>query len=202
MKSKMTVVLSAVAALAVVLWTAWPVIASPPAIASSLAAAGPLAKSHLALGAPTVVSYQGQVTVGGSPHDGTGYFKFAVVNAAGTTTYWSNNGTSLFGGEPNRAVPLTVTDGLFNVLLGEINLPNNMTMPLTAAVFDGTDRYLRVWFSADDTTYELLSPDRRIAAAPRQDMTSNTRLDGSGTAVGASAPLPGDVSPKFVFHTS
>ncbi len=41
--------------------------------------------------APTVVSYQGQVTVSGAPYSGTGYFKFAVVNAAGDASYWSNS---------------------------------------------------------------------------------------------------------------
>ena len=45
-------------------------------------------------GAPTVVAYQGEVRVDGAPHSGLGYYKFAVVNAAGDATYWSNDGTS------------------------------------------------------------------------------------------------------------
>ena len=49
-------------------------------------------------GAPGVVSYQGQVKVGGAPFSGTGYFKFAIVDLAGTTSYWSNDGTSSGGG--------------------------------------------------------------------------------------------------------
>lgn len=48
-------------------------------------------------GSPTVVSYQEQISVGGTPFTGTGYFKFAVVNAAGDTTYCSNDGTSNSG---------------------------------------------------------------------------------------------------------
>lgn len=115
-------------------------------------------------GAPTVVSYQGRVTVSGSPYEGTGYFKFAVVNTAGDTSYWSNDGTSNSGGEPTDAVSLTVSGGLFNVLLGDTSL-THMTA-LTAAAFGGTERYLRVWFSDDDTTFTLLSPDQRIAAVP------------------------------------
>jgi hypothetical protein len=31
-------------------------------------------------GSPTVVAYQGEVQVGGTPYTGNGYFKFAVVN--------------------------------------------------------------------------------------------------------------------------
>lgn len=93
-----------------------------------------------------------------------GHFKFAIVDAAGTTTYWSNDGSSSDGGEPDASVRLTVTAGLFNMLLGDTEL-DNMT-ELTTAVFDETERYLRVWFSTDDSTYLLLDPDRRIAAVP------------------------------------
>ena len=38
-----------------------------------------------------VVSYQGRVELGGSPYSGSGYFKFAVVDGAGTTTLWSRS---------------------------------------------------------------------------------------------------------------
>jgi N-acetylneuraminic acid mutarotase len=132
---------------------------------SGLAGVGPLANPALQSGAPTVVSYQGQVTVGGSPYSGTGYFKFAIVNAAGDATYWSNDGTSENGGEPTNGTPLPVSNGLFNALLGDTSL-TNMTQPLAASVFNGTERYLRVWFSSDNVNFQLLSPDRRIAAVP------------------------------------
>lgn len=124
------------------------------------AAASPL----LASGSPEVVSYQGQVTVSGSPYNGTGYFKFAVVDGSGNTSYWSNDGTSSGGAEPTAAVQLGVNEGLFNVLLGDTNL-SNMTS-LSASAFDGTDRYLRVWFSSDGSSFTQLSPDRRVASVP------------------------------------
>ncbi len=116
-------------------------------------------------GAPSMVSYQGQVTVGGSAYDGTGFFKFALVNAAGTATYWSNDGTSSSGEEPTNSTPLPVANGLFNVLLGDTTL-TNMTQALGTAAFDGTTRYLRVWFSADNINFEQLDPDQRIASVP------------------------------------
>jgi len=153
MKRQVTILLSLAVVLAILLSV------------GGLATAGPLARPYLQGGAPTVVSYQGQVTVGGSPYTGTGYFKFAVVNAAGNTTYWSNDGTSVGGGQPAKAVPLAVSNGLFNVLLGDTSL-TNMTQALNAAVFNGTDRYLRVWFSSDGSTFTQLSPDRRIASVP------------------------------------
>ena len=152
MKSKGTIVLVTVATLATLLSLA------------GLAGANPLVRPNLQGGAPTVVSYQGQVKVDGAAYDGTGYFKFAIVNAAGDTTYWSNDGTA--SGEPTNAVSLTVSNSLFNVLLGDTSL-TNMTA-LSADVFNGTERYLRVWFSTTGGagSFTWLDPDRRIAAVP------------------------------------
>lgn len=116
-------------------------------------------------GAPSVVSYQGQVIVGGTPYSGTGYFKFAIVNSLGTTSYWSNDGSSGMGSEPFSTVTLTVDTGLFNVLLGDTTI-SGMGQTLSASVFSEKNRYLRVWFSSDGSSFQQLSPDQRIAAVP------------------------------------
>ena len=134
-------------------------------IFTGLVGAQQLVRSNLQVGAPTVVSYQGKVTVNGAPHDGNGYFKFAVVNAAGDASYWSNDNSSTTGEEPDTGILLLVKKGLFNVLLGDTSLAG-MTQPLSAAVFSGTERYLRVWFSSDGLTYQQLDPDQRFAAVP------------------------------------
>jgi hypothetical protein len=116
--------------------------------------------------APTIVSYQGRVTVSGVPHEGTGYFKFALVNAAGNVSYWSNDNTSTTGNEPTNNVPLAVSAGLFNVLLGDTSLPG-MPQALLAEAFSASDRYLRVWFAtAAGGPYTQLAPDRRVGATP------------------------------------
>ncbi|MBU0492023.1 MAG: tail fiber domain-containing protein [Chloroflexi bacterium] len=150
------------------------------------ATAGPQPRPLQQAGAPTVVSYQGYVTVSGTPYTGAGYFKFVVVNGSGGTE-WSNDGTSVGGGAPTTAVQLTVASGLFNVLLGDTAL-TNMTA-LSAGVFDETERYLRVWFSSDGSSFDLLSPDRRIAAVPyalqAEDVKNAWRLTGNaGTTPG------------------
>ena len=117
-------------------------------------------------GAPPVVAYQGEVHVGGTPYSGDGYFKFAIVNATGSTTYWSNDGTSTAGGEPVAAVRLSVSDGLFSILLGDTT-PSGMTEPLDASVFGDPDRSLRVWFSGSASgPFDQLAPDSRIASVP------------------------------------
>ena len=132
---------------------------------SGVAIAGPLIAAQSTGGAPTVVSYQGRVSISGTPYSGSGYFKFAVVDAAGTTSYWSNDGTSSGGSEPTSAVILTVGNGLFTVLLGDTTLAN-MTRPLTAAAFRSPQRALRVWFSSNNVTFTQLTPDTRLASVP------------------------------------
>jgi hypothetical protein len=131
-------------------------------------------------GTPSVVAYQGEVQTGGTPYTGTGYFKFAIVNAT-NVTYWSNDSTSTGGSEPTTAVQLTVSDGLFSVLLGDTTL-SGMTQPLTSDVFNQSIRYLRVWFSSDNATFNKLLPDTRIAAVPyalqAQDAVNADYLDG------------------------
>jgi len=114
---------------------------------------------------PTTVLYQGYVTLGSVAYEGTGYFKFAIVNAAGNATYWSNDGTSSGGSQPTTAVPITVSHGYFTVLLGDTSIPG-MSQPLNPAVFAAPGRYLRVWFASSASgpfTQLSLVP---IAAAP------------------------------------
>ena len=114
---------------------------------------------------PTLISYQGVVHVSGSAYDGVGYFKFAVVSSAtgsGASNYWANDGTA--SGEPAVAVPLTVSKGLFNVLLGDPSLAG-MSQALSETAFSETNTYLRVWFSQNAAgPFEALEPNQRIAS--------------------------------------
>src|SRR6202042_3653814 len=105
---------------------------------------------------PQIMNYQGRVVVGSTNFDGTGQFKFALVNAAGTTTYWSNDGTSSAGSQPTHAVSLTVTKGLYSVLLGDTTIAN-MSSAIPATVFVNSDVRLRVWFNDGTNGSQLLS---------------------------------------------
>ncbi|MGY8647984.1 MAG: hypothetical protein ACKVLL_11595 [Verrucomicrobiales bacterium] len=86
---------------------------------------------------PQVLNHQGRVSVGGENFDGSGQFKFALVAGEGeeTTSYWSNDGTSIGGAEPSDPVTLEVNKGLYSVLLGD-----NMTVIPVEATGD-----LGVW---------------------------------------------------------
>jgi formylglycine-generating enzyme required for sulfatase activity len=113
---------------------------------------------------PQIINYQGRVAVGNPAvnFDGSGAFKFALVNGDGTQTYWSNDGTSTAGSQPTAAVMLPVVKGLYSVLLGDTSLTNMAAVP--ASAFGNDDVRLRVWFNDGTNGSQLLTPDQRIAA--------------------------------------
>ena len=158
---------------------------------------------------PGILNYQGRVAVGSPPvnFEGSGGFKFALVDAAGTTTYWSNDGTSTGGSEPTAAVSLAVTKGLYSVLLGDTLLGASMTV-IPNIVFANADVRLRVWFNDGTNGSQLLAPDQRLAAVGYA-MVAGDVADGAITAakiaagavgtsqLASSLTLPGTTSGTF-----
>jgi hypothetical protein len=111
---------------------------------------------------PNLVSYQGRVAVGTVNFEGTGQFRFALVNTAGTTVYWGNAAdTTPADGVPDTAVSLPVSKGLYSVLLGDTAIANMATIP--ASVWTNADVRLRVWFNDGVNGNQLLTPDQRLA---------------------------------------
>jgi len=111
---------------------------------------------------PGIINYQGRIVDNGTNFTGTGLFEFALINgASGTTNFWSNDGTAV--GQPAASVSLTVTKGLYSVLLGDTTL-SNMTVAIPASVFTNTDVRLRVWFNDGVNGFQRLSPDQRLGA--------------------------------------
>ena len=111
---------------------------------------------------PSILNYQGRVTVGGTNFNGMGRFKFALVNSNGSAFYWKNDGATN-AGEPATAVSVVVTQGLYASLLGDTTISNMAA--LSPLVFSNANVNLRVWFSGGATNpFIQLSPDQRIAA--------------------------------------
>ena len=79
---------------------------------------------------PQLISYQGRVAVNGTNFNGTGQFKFALVNTNGAVHYWRSDG-SVGTNEPTAAVSLSVASGLYSVLLGDATIPNMTVVPAT-----------------------------------------------------------------------
>ena len=113
---------------------------------------------------PSILNYQGRVTVGGTNlTTNAAHFKFALVDGSGAAVFWKNDGTTTTN-EPANSVSVAVEQGSYSTLLGDTSLVNMAALPPT--VFTNGNVNLRVWFSAGGTNpFVKLSPDQRIAAA-------------------------------------
>ena len=135
---------------------------------------------------PAVLNYAGQVAVNGQPFDGQGLFKFALVNADGNATYWSNDGTSANGSEPAAHVSISVNGGLYSLLLGNTAMAGMGAIDPQVFAQHG-DAKLRVWFSDGVNGFQQLSPDRPFASVPYAFSAENAKSADSVKA-GAIAP--------------
>jgi hypothetical protein len=136
---------------------------------------------------PEVLNHQGRIAVNGVNFDGNGLFKFALVNANGSITYWSNDASSLAGAEPASAVTLTVSKGLYSVRLGDTALANMGAIALEA--LEQADVHLRVWFNDGTHGFQQITPDQSLAAVPYAIHANKALAAGS-----FSGPLEGDVT--------
>ena len=117
-------------------------------------------------------NYQGRVKVQGTLFSGTGNFKFAIVNNAGNITLWSNDETSVGGGEPTASVTISVTDGIFNVMVGN---PDAGMSPINRTVFNHPEKIkLRIWFSDGAHGFQQLLPDHHLANIELLGLTTGT----------------------------
>jgi hypothetical protein len=141
-------------------------------------------------GVPSLLNFQGRIVIGGVSYNGTGQFQFALVDNAGTNTFWSNDGMGAGGGEPSASISLALTNGLYAVVLGDTNV-NGMSHPIDPDTFTNGDVRLRVWFNDGTHGFEQLSPDQRIVAAG-YSLVAQTANSLSGVI--SSAQLPGNVA--------
>ena len=138
---------------------------------------------------PSILNYQGRVTVGGTNlTTNAAQFKFALVNSNGATVYWNNDGTTTTN-EPSNAVTVAVAQGLYSTLLGDTTLSNMAALPST--VFSNANVNLRTWFSAGGTnSFVKLSPDQRLGSsgyalrAAAADSAVVTNISGNLTVSG------------------
>lgn len=112
---------------------------------------------------PQLLNAQGRISVANVNFNGNGTFRFAIVNATGNTTYWSNDGTSANGSEPTAGVTVAVDNGHYSLLLGDTSLTNMNA--LSTSVFQNSSIFLRVWFDDGVNGSELLTPDKQIVAS-------------------------------------
>ena len=144
-----------------------------------------LTNSTLASDIPYKIDYHGYVTSDGSQFSGDGQFKLAIINSDGSTTYWSNDGTSTAGSEPTAAVTKTVTNGVLDITLGDTTL-TNMNALTTSIFTNNSATYLRIWFNDGTTGSQQLTPDAQIVAVPYafQAYSADNVANVSGSVVG------------------
>jgi len=128
---------------------------------------------------PGLLNFQGRVLVGGAVFEGEGQFKFALVNDDGSELYWGNASDGDQDGQPDQAVSVPVSAGLYSVLLGDTALANMASIP--AEAFANNPLYLRVWFDDQENGYAQLTPDQRVVPAGYA-LVAGTVADGAITA--------------------
>ena len=109
---------------------------------------------------PTEIDYQGQISVSQRPFAGTGYFKYAITDAAGSSNRWANDGSP--SGEPATGCSQAVNDGHFSTLLGA---PPMQPIDPAALAADG-ECFFRVWFSQDGSAFRELKPRQKVVSSP------------------------------------
>lgn len=149
------------------------------------------AYSPATLAQNTIVNYQGRITVHGTNFIGAGLFKFALVtNRNGTAyTFWSNDGRSVAGSEPQTSVTVGVADGVFSVGLGDATLANMQS--LAASLFEQPNLQLLIWFNDGVNGFVELKPPQNLTGAPYAASAQYAdNVVGSVPAVQLSGTLP------------
>jgi len=140
--------------------------------------------------APGILSHQGKLTVNGANFTGTAQFKFALVNAPGTATFWSDNGTSVGAGVPDDPpIALAVNRGIFSVNLGDLSV-SNMTLSVSADVFTNASVFLRTWVNDGTDGWQQLSPDRQIVSVGYALTANSVTGPVAGSSVTGTLPAP------------
>jgi hypothetical protein len=130
-------------------------------------------------GMPSTMTYQGRVVDNGTNFNGTGYFKFSLIDSNGVS-YWSNDGQLV----PSASIVLSVNRGLFSVQLGD----TNSGMPaLSSSVFTNS-LWLRMWFSSGGSFHQM-SPDQTLGVVP-YSMIAGQLNDGTDIRVNSYSVIP------------
>lgn len=90
----------------------------------------------------------------GKPYNGKGYAKIILTDASETVTYWSNDGSSVGGEEPETSLFISVKKGVLTIEVGEEPMP-----PLSDTLFYNPEPiYVRLWFSVNGKTFHKIEP--------------------------------------------
>ena len=141
---------------------------------------GAVINAHISGGAVT------GFTIGNPGHDYFSCCTFVTIAPPPPeyffTSIWSDSGSTLDGIEPIFPVSVPVTDGLFTVHLGD----PTVTAQFDSSIFASNTLWLRIWFSANGTNYQQLTPDHPLNSAPYAQMASRAGWASEAGWAGAS----------------
>jgi len=137
---------------------------------------------------PQQINHQGVVNVNGNRFNGSGTFRFAIVDPDTGLNLWTNDGTNEGSmGLPTGGVVVAVETGVYSVALGDTALANMTSVP--NAVFDDSNAALRIWFDDGINGNQQLSPDHALTSAPYAYRLPNLHVDGTGkVGIGTGVP--------------
>lgn len=99
---------------------------------------------------------------------GSGYSSPPVVNIdpppVAYATWWSNDGSSSGGSQPSAAVTVSVSNGVFTVVLGDTNLPNMAAIP--SSTLATPNLQLLIWFNDGVNGFAALQPAQNLTPVP------------------------------------
>jgi protein-disulfide isomerase len=128
--------------------------------------------------APSVLNYQGRITVADAPFNGQGYFTFVILDNQGVILWASGEfpfeGTTKM---PAAVVKAAVNNGAYSVRLGD----TSAGMPaLDAALLrSSASPRLRVWFNDGTRGWQKAGEDVSLAAALGTPGDANGALNGA-----------------------
>jgi len=105
--------------------------------------------------------HQGRVLISGDPFNGTGYFRFALVDQAGEIV-WNHQGTY---GDPETDITIDVAKGFYQCRLGDISIDGMAELPSSIFVPDHPLK-LRIWFNDGVNGLKRLGQDQNLMMAP------------------------------------
>lgn len=150
--------------------------------------------AHAAI--PLLLNHQGVVSVQGEPFNGNGDFRFALLDPDDGANFWTNDGTRLgVPDPPEDPVDLPVINGIYNVRLGDITVPNMVALPSTA--FKGSNIVLRIWFDDHIHDVQQLAPDQVLTSAPYafHALIADTAKAAIADSISSSMIADGEISP-------
>ncbi len=128
-----------------------------------------------AQGVPSHLSYTGKLTdTGGNPLGGGGttyYFKFSLYDSA-----TPGSGNKVWPSSSPTAIPLTVSQGSFSVLIGDTT--NGYPDTLDYDFNTNNPVYLQIEVSTDNNTFETLAPRSQLSSTAFSQIAS--RVSGTG----------------------